>query len=183
MLHIDIEKTNPALLIIDVQRRFFRTAATQAKLPGLLAGINELTDFFHEKSLPVIHIVTAHEADDAGDPPGEAEEIPGIHCLGTDIFITKAHLSAFVRTGLEDRLWELDVNTVVLAGFSTNACLGLTAIDAYEPDFMPILAGDAILGIDREREADMLRVLEHEYGVVPVSNARIQEILWGRLIS
>jgi len=41
------------------------------------------------------------------------------------------------------------VNTVALAGFFTNACIGLTAIDAYERDFMPILAGDAILGIDR----------------------------------
>ncbi len=176
-------QTNPALLIIDMQSWFFRTAATQAKLPGLLAGINELADFFHEKRLPIIHILTAHEADDTGDPPGEAEETPGIHRLETDIFITKTHHSAFVRTGLEDWLWELDVNTVVLAGFSTNACVGLTAIDAYERDFMPILAGDAILGIDREQEEDTLRVLEQEYGVVPVSNARIREILWGRLIS
>lgn len=163
-------QTNPALLIIDMQQWFFRTAATQAKLPGLLAGINELADFFHERDLPVIHVPTEHGADES---TGEAEELSDIHRLNSDVIIPKTHHSAFVRTGLEDRLWEIDVNTVVLAGSSTNACIGLTAIDAYDRDFMPILAGDAILGI----EHDILRTLEQEYGIVPVSNERVKEIL------
>jgi nicotinamidase-related amidase len=56
-------RTNPALLIIDMQRWFFGTEESRAKLPVLLTGINDLADYFHSRHLPVFHILTVHKPD------------------------------------------------------------------------------------------------------------------------
>ena len=163
-------QTNPALLIIDMQEWFFKAEYQRASLPTLLDSINKLADFFHASHLPVVHVLTVHEPN---TNTRDAEESRGTHRWQEDIVIFSTEPGAFTRTGLEDRLWELDVNTVVLAGFSVDDSVGLTAIDAYERDFMPILAGEAISGL----EQDMLRKLESGYGIVPVSNERVKEIL------
>ncbi len=94
-------QTNPALLIIDMQPRFFLREESRIKLPGLLAGINELADFFQASHLPIFHVLTEYQPDGS---TGEDGELPELHRSESDIFITKTHHSAFVRTGLEDRL-------------------------------------------------------------------------------
>ena len=159
-----------ALLVLNMQTLYSTTEGRPAMLPQLLTSINKLADFFHASHLPVVHVLTVH---DPNTNTRDAEESRGTHRWQEDIVIFSAEPGAFTRTGLEDRLWELDVNTVVLAGFSVDDSVGLTAIEAYERDFMPILAGEAISGL----EQDMLRKLESGYGIVPVSNERVKEIL------
>jgi nicotinamidase-related amidase len=188
-------RTRPALLVIDVQRGFLSVPEPRPDFPLLVEKINELIDDFHSRDLPVVHIMTTHgDEGNTGDlqtkengkisfirGTQDAEEIEDVHRDGADIVMDKMRHSAFVRTGLEKALWDREVNTVVLAGLSTNACMGLTAIDAYERDIMPVLAEEAILGIDPEREEGMLRVLKDGYSIEPVSNERIRELLTGWL--
>ena len=64
---------------------------------------------------------------------------------------------------------------MVLAGFSTNACVGLTTVEAYERDFKVMLAGDAILGTNREEGGLMLDYLRNRFAVEPLPNATIME--------
>ena len=186
-------RTCPALLVIDLQRGFFSKPVRNDTLPEKLVKVNELIDLFHSLDLPVVHVLTVHQPDGStvdlrareqqevslveGTP--DADELPEVHASEKDVFVTKTRHSAFVRTDLDDRLWGLDVNTVVLSGFSTHACIGLSAIDAFERDIMPVLAAEAMLGIGREREAGMLEVLKNEYAIEPVSNQRITELVRG----
>ena len=155
----------------------------------LIAKTNELIDFFHEKRLPIVHVLTVHKADGSTrdlwmkrhdrsamvEGTRDAEEHPEVHAFYTDVVITKTRHSAFIRTELESVLRKMHIDTVVLAGFSTNACVGLTAIEAYERDFDVIFAGDAILGCDRARGDAMLQVLKNEFAFEPQSNRAIME--------
>lgn len=180
---------NAALLVIDLQRWFLEVGTPEkvAGVPRLIAKSNELIDFFHSKQLPIVHILTVHKADGSTrdlwmkrhdrsamvEGTRDAEEPPEVHTFDTYVVITKTRHSAFVRTELESVLRKMHIDTVVLAGFSTNACVGLTAIDAYERDFDVIIAQDAILGCDQSRGDLMLRVLQNEFALEPIPNRAI----------
>jgi nicotinamidase-related amidase len=182
---------NPALLVIDLQRWFLEvgTAEKLAGVPTLIARCNELMDFFRGKRLPIVHVLTVHKADGSTrdlwmkrhdrsamvEGTTDAEEHPEVHTFDTDVVITKTRHSAFIRTELECILRKMHVDSVVLVGFSTNACVGLTAIEAYERDFDVILAQDAILGCDQCRGESMLRVLHNEFAFDPLPSRKIME--------
>lgn len=136
----------PALLVIDLQRWFLEVGPPEklARVEKLISQVNALIDFFHERELPVVHIYTVHKADGSTwnqwmkehntprliEGTREAEEHPDVHRCETDVVIRKTRHSAFIRTELEDVLLARAIDTVVLAGFSTDACIGLTAIEA-----------------------------------------------------
>lgn len=180
---------NPALLVIDLQRGFFSKPEQQLGLHALIPRVNELLDFFHRLELPIIHVLTAHKADGStgdlwmrrnngvsmveGTP--DAEEYPEVHRYETDVRISKTRHSAFIRTDLEVTLRGMQVDAVVLTGFSTNACVGLTAIEAYERDFDVLLAQEAILGCDQPRSDLMLRYLSTEFAIDPIPISTIVE--------
>ena len=107
----------------------------------------------------------------------EAEAHRDLRQHKTDIVVTKTRGSAFLRTDLEDVLRQLAVDTVVLTGFSTNRCVGLTAIDAWERDFKVLLAGDAILGTNFADGDQMLDYLRKAFEIESVSNAEIKKIV------
>jgi nicotinamidase-related amidase len=98
-----------------------------------------------------------------------------LHRHDTDVVLTKTRGSAFVRTELEDVLRERGVGAVVLAGYSTNRCVGLTAIDAWERDFKVMLAGEAILGTNSEEGDWMLDYLRRTFDIEPFSNTAIED--------
>ena len=91
------------------------------------------------------------------------------------MLITKTRLSAFLRTNLEEKLREMGCTEVVVCGYSTDNCVGQTAIDAYEHDFKVFLAGEAILGTQIKYGKLMLDSLERRFGIVPISNKEIIE--------
>ena len=180
---------NPALLVIDIQRGFFSKPEQQLGLQALTSRINKLIDLFHRLELPIIHVLTVHKADGStrdlwmrrnnrfsmvyGTP--DAEECPEVHRYETDIVVIKTRHSAFIRTDLEAILGRMQVDSVVLTGFSTNACVGLTAIEAYERDFDVFLAQEAVLGCDQPRADLMLKYLHTEFAIDPVSISSIVE--------
>ncbi len=184
-----------ALIVIDLQRWFMEVGPPEklAAVETLIARTNELIDRFHERILPVIQVQTVHKADGSTwnqwmlehqtghliEGTWEAEPHPKVHIQSTDIVVRKTRHSAFIRTDLEAILLARAVDTVVLAGFSTNACVGLTAIEAYERDFKTVLAGDSILGTNPTEGNLMLDYLRNRFGIEPVSNAWIMENIGG----
>jgi nicotinamidase-related amidase len=179
----------PALLVIDMQRRFLEQGHAEklARVPTLIANANELIDFFHDTGLPVVLVQVVHKADRSTwnqwmiehDAPAliegtpEAEEHPDVHTRETDIVLPKTRHSAFIRTDLDDILRSRGVDTVVLRGFATDMCVGLTTIESYERDFRIMLAGDAILGTNSEAGGAMLDYLQSHFGIEPVANTAI----------
>jgi len=187
----------PALLVIDLQRWFLEVGPPEklARVGTLIARANELIDFFHEEKLPVVHVQTVHKADRSTwnqwmrqhntghliDGTPEAEAHPDVHTCDADVLLRKTRHSAFIRTDLERILRGRAVDTVVLAGFSTNACVGLTAIEAWERDLSIVLAADAILGTNVAEGKAMLDYLRTRFGIEPVSNEEIVKAISSRL--
>ena len=64
-----------------------------------------------------------------------------------------------------------------MAGYSTNRCVGLTAIDAWERDFQVMLAGEAILGTNLAEGDLMLDYLKRAFSIEPLSNSEIEDAL------
>jgi nicotinamidase-related amidase len=179
----------PALLVIDLQRWFMEVGPAEklAAVATLIARANELIHFFHAHGLPVVQVHTVHRADGSTwdqwmkehntgrliEDTWEAAPHPDVHTRDTDLVIRKTRHSAFIRTDLEDVLRVRGVDALVLAGFSTDNCVGLTAIEAYERDFKIMLAGDAILGTNPQDGGLMLDYLRTHFSIEPVSNAWI----------
>lgn len=77
--------------------------------------------------------------------------------------VEKTRDSAFHRTALRDLLAEHDVDELVLAGVSTESCIGVTATDAYAHDLQVVLAHDAVASADVTRHVEVLRHLDALY--------------------
>lgn len=181
---------NVALLIIDIQQWFFQnqmfsTNEGKLKVNQLVNNTNKLIDLIKERNLPIIHILTIHKRDGSTrdlwaqrnnswvliEGTKEIEELPEIHTFNGDIVVTKTRTNSFLWTDLENILKKLNVDTVI-TGYSTNKCVGITAIGACERDFDVLLAQEAILGPQQEKVDAMLNVLK-SYGIEPLPTSLI----------
>lgn len=178
-----------ALLVVDLQRYFLETGSAEKinKVPGLIEKTNELIKYFESKNLPIFKIQTIHKADrstwnlwalenDTGrliEGTTEAEFSPDVYVADKETVIPKTRLSAFVRTQLEYKLKAFGCKEVIICGYSTDYCVGQTAIDAYEHDFKVTLAEDAILGTKVKYHNIMLDSLKRRFEIIPKSNKEI----------
>jgi ureidoacrylate peracid hydrolase len=65
-----------------------------------------------------------------------------------DTTISKTHFSAFARTGLAEQLQARGLDTLVLAGLTTECCVASSAWDGFEHDFHIFIAQDACAAYD-----------------------------------
>ena len=77
-----------------------------------------------------------------------------------ELIVSKSRYSAFANTGLGERLREQGIDTLVLAGLTTECCIQATAWAAFELDFRVILAGDACAAYEEDLHRHALRALE-----------------------
>lgn len=178
-----------ALLIIDMQNYFFRHKKRAKKAKSLVGKINKLIALFEEAELPVYHILTVHKSDKSSwdlqmlknkkavllEDTEQAREIKDIHTSGKHFFITKTRHSAFIRTGLEDRLKQAGVTRTIICGVFTHGCVGRTAMDAKELDFDVIIAKQAVYSHRKWLAWIMLNQLNKAYDIELLTNHEIQE--------
>ena len=131
---------NPALLVIDVQKEFFKFSPTTAQsLNDAIEYINAVIALFREKHLPVICIQHVEEEEKLV-PGEEGFELPEeLDVLPSDLHIHKTYGNAFNRTALEDELRELGVDTVIVTGFCAEYCVLSTYRGAQDLDLTPII--------------------------------------------
>jgi nicotinamidase-related amidase len=130
----------PALLVIDVQKEFFKFSPTTAQsLNDAIEYINAAIALFREKHLPVICI--QHMDEEEKLVPGEEGfELPEeLDILPSDLHIHKAYGNSFNKTSLEGELRELDVDTVIITGFCAEYCILSTYRGAEDLDLTPII--------------------------------------------
>jgi len=79
--------------------------------------------------------------------------------LPNETVISKHRYSAFARTGLADRLHSMGVDTLVLAGLTTECCVASSAWDGFELDFHVFIAADACAAYEKGLHDQALKAL------------------------
>ena len=149
---------SPALVIIDMAYGWTDPAyaAGSARLDTAVAAIQRLLPAAREAGVPVIYTTSPYreqrQLKSAEDySPGfrrwdaracEIDErlapLPGEHV------IYKEHASAFAGTALVSHLVPRRVDTLLITGCSTSACVRATATDAKSSGYRPIIIREAV---------------------------------------
>jgi nicotinamidase-related amidase len=135
----------PVLLIIDVQKRFFKVSQACAdSLNSAIEYINAAVGLFRERNLPIF--VIQHKSEEENLVPGapDFEVSERLKLEPQDPRIIKTYSNSFTKTGLADRLKELGVDTVIITGFCAEYCVLSTYKGAEDLDFKPIILRGAI---------------------------------------
>jgi nicotinamidase-related amidase len=141
----------PALLVVDVQKEFFKFGPTTAQsLNDAIEYINAAIALFRDKNLPVICV--QHIDEEENLVPGEEgfglpEELD---ILPSDLHIHKTYGNSFNKTSLEDDLGDLGADTVIITGFSAEYCVLSTYRGAEDLDLTPIILRGALASDKRE---------------------------------
>jgi nicotinamidase-related amidase len=139
----------PALLVIDVQKEFFKASpATAQSLGRAIEHINAAIAVFREKHLPVVCI--QHVNEKKGLVPGQdGFEVPdGLHILPSDLHIHKTYSNSFTKTSLEEELRALAADTVIITGFAAEYCVLSTYRGAQDLDLVPVIVRGALASPD-----------------------------------
>lgn len=134
----------PALLVIDVQKAFFKNPETAHSLEQAIVQINAGIQLFRDKKLPVICI--QHMVKETGLLPGtEGFDLPeSLNILPTDPHIHKTYGNSFNKTSLEQSLREQNIDTIIITGYCAEYCVLSTYRGALDLDFTPALLRGAI---------------------------------------
>lgn len=168
--------TAQALVIVDMQVDYFNDGELERCRDDLVAACNTLAERAGAVGAPVIEVRTEHKSDrstwalnmrddDSGmvieDTPG-ADPVPGLRTEGA-ITVIKTRDSAFFRTELEDLLSSRGIETIALAGVSTESCIATTAADAYARDLRVILVDEAVASVDPGLNRRTQEQLDQQY--------------------
>lgn len=142
---------HPALLIVDLQKRFQKESPTiAASFAEVIPVINDTSALFRQCHLPVVFIQHKNEAEKLlpgvvdFDLPDELVVKPG------DRRIIKTYGNAFAKTSLQADLQDLAVDSVVVCGFCAEYCVLDTCRGAKEADFKAFLLHNGLASSSRE---------------------------------
>lgn len=139
-----------ALLIIDVQRQYVEMPEFKESFVEAKEYINEVSKYFRNAALPVIHIQHISKTEDP--KKDELQVSDEIVQDKTDSYVIKSYSSAFWRTNLEELLREKDVDFVICCGLAATQCVHSTYMGAIERDFNVVMLQNGL--IDRTKELE-----------------------------
>jgi nicotinamidase-related amidase len=135
-------------------------AAFTPKMTEFLAQMREL-------GAPIVHLQLINKEDDPraerydGWLPvtkgSDGARIMAEFLSDTDVVVEKNKDSGFYETDLDERLKELEVDTVAITGMQTQICVQTTAADGFFRGYNVIVPSDAVVSA---REEDQTRALE-----------------------
>src|SRR5262245_23111542 len=147
----------PALVVIDMAYGWTDPAYAggSARLDGAIAAIAKLLPAARAKKIPIFFTTSAQDVPQfksAADPsPGfrawdrracqideRVQPQPG------ELVLVKEHASAFAGTPLVGHLIRHGVDTLLITGCSTSACVRATATDAKSVNLKPIIIREAV---------------------------------------
>ena len=171
-------------MIIDMQKDFFTKEELQIQKDRLIKNINELTIFVRDNEIPVIWIRQIHKKDlsdlQKNAQPAVIENtegaqlIDGLIVRDIDLSVKKTNYSGFFKTNLDDLLESLNVDTLIVGGINTHACVRTTVIDAYQRNWDIIVAKDCVASWDKEHQDVTMRYFEPKIAKV-LTNEEIIE--------
>lgn len=134
-----------ALLVIDVQQGLDEPKYGSRNNPGAERQMAALLAAWRQARWPVIHV--QHMSVHPDSPlrpglPGNALK-PEVTPLPDEPLLRKSVNSAFIGTGLEARLREAGIRSVVIVGLTTDHCISATARTASDLGFDVVVVADA----------------------------------------
>jgi nicotinamidase-related amidase len=151
----------PALVVVDFAYGWTDDAYAggSRRLDGPVESTGRLLDAARARALPIIY-TTSPWRPEGGDPPfkSAADRSPGFRewderaCRidervaphPRDLVLEKENASAFFGTHLAPYLISHGVDTLLIAGCSTSACIRATATDAKSYRFRPIVVRECV---------------------------------------
>lgn len=178
------------LLVIDLQKDFFKRDVLRLAQTRLVENVNHLTTVARVHKVPVVWVRQEMKADMSDASLGDKKEgkpfvvagsegsklLDGLIREAGDKEIIKTRYSPFFKTNIEPLLAELQVDTVIVAGINTHACIRMAAIDAYERDYKVVVATDCIASWDEEHHDVTLRYLSRKIATL-MTNEEIEQTL------
>jgi len=79
--------------------------------------------------------------------------------LPGELIVSKKRYSAFARTGLGEQLHAAGIDTLVLAGLTTECCVASSAWGGFEQDFQVFIADDACAAYEEGLHSSALKAL------------------------
>lgn len=156
------QQTNqrPALILIDLQKGWEDTDhwGGNRNNPQAEEVSKKLLQAWRKLNFPVFHVV--HASKDPNSPlhpnrPGYAL-IDGIDPRENEPVIVKNVNSAFIGTDLKERLDKAGLQTLIIAGLTTNHCVSTTTRMAGNFGYRVYLIEDATATFDRKGPAGTL---------------------------
>ena len=143
--------TQPALILIDVQKGFDDPCWGTRNNPGAESNITLLLSRWRERGWPVIHVQHCSVEPNSPLRPeaiGNDFKEEAMPIEGEAIF-TKTVNSAFIGTNLESHLKENAITDLVLVGLTTDHCVSTTTRMAGNLGFNVTVVSDATATFDR----------------------------------
>ena len=133
-----------ALFIIDMQNKFFNDKKYADSLSSAVEYVNAAIALFREKELPIFVIQHKDEQEHLVEGTSDFEVAKALNLEPRDTRVIKTYNNSFTKTGLAEKLRQLGVDTIVLAGFCAEYCVLSTYKGAQDLDLTPIILRNAI---------------------------------------
>jgi nicotinamidase-related amidase len=167
MSNLTLDPKTTALVVIDLQKGITGGQTAPYSPAEVVANTVRIAERFRSVGALVIlvHVDTGRNGElfprpltDVQRPamtasPDWAEIVPELGPRESDVVVTKHQPSAFFGTDLEIQLRRRGIQTIVLAGISTNVGVEATARTGFEHGFNLVFARDAMTARDGELHA------------------------------
>ena len=164
LLHFGRTMGRHAIFVIDMLNDCFGHAELDRLRASLCSSINQLTDLARAKRFPVIWVRQEFESDLSDAFIDMKKENIQMFIKGTpgpliidelvrsdsDIEIVKKRYSMFYGTDLDSLLLDLQIDSLILAGVNSHACIRTSAIDAYQRDFPVTIVRECVASKDAQ---------------------------------
>lgn len=136
-----LDPARTALVLVDLMERIVALPLEPNKGTEVLATSEELAETFRKAGALVV-LIRVERSGVAEQPPGSGL-VPGLVAEG-DLEIVKRTIGGFQGTGLDERLREHGVSTLVFGGIATNLGVESTARAAVDLGYDLVFVEDAM---------------------------------------
>lgn len=161
------------LIIVDMINDFVTGKLGSVRAREIVPNIAALINKARKQGIPVIYLRDAHTKDDremaiwgehAMKGTEASEIIPELKPEKTDAVFEKRWYSAFVDTGLPDKLKKMSADTLIFTGVSTDICVQNNVGHAYFSGYKTIVPRDCTASIDEESHEQALKYMKNIFG-------------------
>ncbi|MEK4669220.1 cysteine hydrolase family protein [Niallia sp. FSL R7-0271] len=189
-----------ALVIVDVQNDYCHKEGSLAKqgldvsmAEQMMPNLHRMIRACKEKNVPVIYIQTIHE--DSTDSKTWVKRLKGKSQTDLcrkdtwgaeffqltpdekeDVIVVKHRYSAFINTRFDSVLRAMEIETLLMAGVSTNICVESTARDGFMLDYDVLLLSDCTGAFTREAYDMSLKTINQFFGTVTSSEEILKSL-------
>ncbi|MBU2897039.1 cysteine hydrolase family protein [Vibrio hepatarius] len=187
-------KRGQALLVLDIINEIVHPDGVYAKEGyfeqvennGVIENTKKLIHAAREKDIPIIYVVVGFSENYVECPESSTvfslakrhnllklntwgtQIFPEIAPQENDIILVKNRVSPFYQTNLDLILKQLDVDSLLLTGVSTEYVILSTAAEAHDRDYISFVFEDATAAVDEETHQAALKLLTRKSTVLTV---------------